>query len=283
MLKYELGEFPINNQRVRLMANKKKTVSSAKRKKRKGRQGKLPFNLKVVTLAIIAIAGLTIPEFEAIKNTFISMVGSVEQAATVHTDEGELVDLEYDGENQVVIVNNNEATFTEEELSLENGSWQEFSNLDRYNRVGVANAMLSKSMMPTEDRESLYVDPTGWKNKKVTIDGESFWLYNRCHLIGFQLTGENNNLKNLMTGTRSLNTPHMLKYENEIANYIKETNNHVRYRVEPIFRDNELVARGIHMQAKSIEDDTINFNVYIFNVQDGVTIDYTDGSSKVTS
>lgn len=191
-----------------------------------------------------------------------------------------LKNLEFKGQ-QVVVINNNRTMFTKNDLSLSKGSWQIFSNLDSLNRVGVANAMLFKSLMPTEEREALYVDPTGWKNKKITVNGKTEWLYNRCHLIGFQLTGENNNLKNLMTGTRSLNDPDMLVYENKIASYLKTTNHHVRYQVEPIFRGNELVARGVHMQGKSVEDNQLEFNVYIFNIEEGVTINYADGSSIV--
>ncbi len=203
---------------------------------------------------------------------------------TISQTAGELAYLEFDGENQTINVNNSVAEFSEEELNLENGAWQEFSDLDTYNRVGVANAMLHQSLMPTEERESLHVDPTGWKNKQFTnSSGSKQWLYNRCHLIGFQLTGENNNLKNLMTGTRSLNTPHMLYFENMVAEYIKDTGNHVRYRVTPIFRDQELVARGVQMEAQSIEDDEINFNVFIFNVEEGIEINYADGSSKVVN
>ncbi|EIZ2090235.1 DNA/RNA non-specific endonuclease, partial [Listeria innocua] len=167
--------------------------------------------------------------------------------------------------------------FTEGDLSLKNGSWQKFSDLDSLNRVGEANAMLHNSMMPQDERESLYINPTGWKNKKTRTG----WLYNRAHLVGFQLTGENNNPKNLMTATRSLNTPCMLEYENRVADYLHETNNHVRYRVTPIFKDNELVARGVEMQAQSIEDDELQFHVYIFNVEENIEINYQDGTSKV--
>ncbi|APH04941.1 DNA/RNA non-specific endonuclease [Bacillus weihaiensis] len=199
----------------------------------------------------------------------------------VSVENKDLSSLVYNGEDQVVAINDNSSTFSHDELSLEKGSWQTFSHLDSLNRVGVANAMLSKELMPTDERESLYVDPTGWKNKKITVDDKTEWLYNRCHLIGFQLTGENNNLKNLMTCTNSLNNPSMLVYENQIAAYIKDTGHHVRYQVEPIFKNNELVARGVHMQAKSIESDDIDFNVYIFNIEQGVTINYSDGSSEV--
>lgn len=191
--------------------------------------------------------------------------------------QSELAYLEFDGENQVIEINDNRPTFTADDLALEMGSWQTFSEIDRLNRVGAANAMLSTDLFPTEERESLYIDPTGWKQKKLA-NGQ--WLYNRSHLIGFQLTGENNNIRNLMTGTRSLNSPQMLRFENDLAYYLKQTNHHVRYRVEPIFRDDELVARGVHLMAQSVEDSDLSFNVYIFNVQDGYEINYEDGSSR---
>lgn len=184
------------------------------------------------------------------------------------------------GQVQVEIVNHNQPSFSEKELSLELGAWQRFYKLDHLNRVGEANVMLHKSMMPTEKRERLYIDPTGWKQKKMK-NGD--YLYNRCHLIGYQLTGENNNPKNLMTGTRSFNTPAMMEYENQIAGYLRETGNHVRYRVTPDFRGEELVARGIQLEAQSIEDNQILFNVYIHNIQEGYTIDYLTGSSRVTT
>ncbi|EQC0905385.1 DNA/RNA non-specific endonuclease [Listeria monocytogenes] len=188
-----------------------------------------------------------------------------------------LANITYDGKNQVVEVNNNVPSFKKDDLSLTSGNFQHFSDLDSFNRVGKADAMIHKNVMPTEEREPLYINPTGWKNKK-TANG---WLYNRCHLIGYQLTGENNNPKNLMTGTRSFNTPCMLDYENKVASYLRKTNNHVRYQITPIFKDNELVARGVEMQAQSIEDDELQFHVYIFNVEEDMEINYQDGTSKV--
>lgn len=192
-----------------------------------------------------------------------------EQEATVNDRQG-----------QVETVSHNQPSFSEKELSLELGAWQRFYKLDRLNRVGEANAMLHKSMMPTEKRERLYIDPTGWKQKKMK-NGD--YLYNRCHLIGFQLTGENNNPKNLMTGTRSFNTPGMVEYENQVAEYLQKTGNHVRYRVTPHFKGEELVARGVQMEAQSIEDNQISFNVYIHNTQEGYTIDYLTGLSRATN
>lgn len=199
------------------------------------------------------------------------------------TQNEELKSKVFDGQNQVIVVNE-KAQFTTDELSLKNGSWEKYSNLDLLNRVGVAEAMLGKDLMPTSEREE--VKPTGWKNKKINFNGKQDYLYNRSHLIGFQLSGENANVKNLFTGTRALNAnfenekSSMVYYENLVANYIKKTDHHVRYRVTPIFKNVELVTRGIRLEAQSIEDNTISFDVYIFNIQPGYEINYLTGSSK---
>ncbi|WP_418922071.1 DNA/RNA non-specific endonuclease [Enterococcus mundtii] len=188
----------------------------------------------------------------------------------------ELGEIKIDEIESIVKVNGNYASFTLEELESTE-PWQIFADLDSMNRVGVADALLHKSMMPSEPREDIsMIYPTGWNQKKLD-DGN--WLYNRSHLLGFQLTGENANWKNLFTGTQELNQIHMVKYENEIAQYLKSTNNHVRYRVTPIFMDNELVPRAIQLEAKSIEDKQIDFNVLIPNVQTGITIDYSTGKA----
>lgn len=190
-----------------------------------------------------------------------------------------LAKKKYQGE-QTIDVNNGNPTFTKSELSTAKGAWQSYGNLDSYNRPTVANAMLSKSLMPTAKREPLDVDPTGWHNKKLA----SGYLYNRSHLIGYQLTGQNNNPKNLITGTRSLNSPEMLRYEDDLAYYLKTNpNGYIRYQVTPIFRGDELLARGVHMQAQSIGSNAIHFNVYIFNVEYGVKLDYDDGTSVVST
>lgn len=187
-----------------------------------------------------------------------------------------LASLNYNGED-VITVNNNNPSFTKSDLSTANGAWQSYGDLDNLNRATTANALLNISLMPKAKREPLHVNPTGWHNKRIS----GGWLYNRCHLIGYQLTGQNNNWKNLITGTRQLNDPDMLKYENEVANYIKQSSNHfVRYRVTPIFRGNELLARGVQMEAQSTGENTIRFNVYIFNVQPGYNLNYNDGTSS---
>lgn len=139
--------------------------------------------------------------------------------------------------------------------------------------------------MPTEERGSISeVKPTGWKNEKYdNIDGE--YLYNRCHLIGYQLSGENANAENLITGTRYMNTEGMLPFEDMVADYVHETENHVMYRVTPVFEGEDLVASGVQMEAESVEDDGkgVCFNVYVYNVQPDITIDYTTGDNWETT
>lgn len=183
---------------------------------------------------------------------------------------------DYDGQHQTIEINHNKPNFSQADLSMDHGVWTRFSNLDTLNRVGVANAMLGKDLMPTQERERLYVKPTGWHQKFYRDEP----LYNRAHLIAYQFSGENNNLKNLMTGTASLNDPGMNDHEKEIGNYIRQTNHHVRYRVTPYFKENDLVARGIQMEAQSIEDEQISFNLFIYNVQEGIKIDYQNGYSQ---
>lgn len=193
------------------------------------------------------------------------------------TTKSQLPYLKYKNKD-IITVNGNKPQFSKSTLSNKKGAWQKYGNLDYLNRATSANALLNKSLMPTSPRESLYWDPTGWHNKKV--NGQ--WLYNRCHLIGYQLTGQNNNPKNLITGTRQLNDPDMLKYEDEVADYVKSSNSHyVRYRVTPIFKSNELLARGVQMEGKSIGSNAVRFNVYIFNVQPGVKLNYKDGTSTL--
>lgn len=162
-----------------------------------------------------------------------------------------------------------------------NEAFETYSELDELGRCGVAYANVGLELMPTEDRESISrVKPTGWVNNKYDfIDGQ--YLYNRCHLIGFQLTAENANDRNLITGTRYFNVEGMLPFENMVADYIKETGNHVLYRVTPMYDGDDLVARGVQMEAKSVEDDGegILFNVFVFNVQPGVSINYSTGEN----
>ena len=187
---------------------------------------------------------------------------------------------EYNGK-AYVILNNNEPDFPEEDKN--NKSFEKYSDLDNLERCGSAYANISLDLMPKEERGSIgMIKPTGWHTIKYDIvDGK--YLYNRCHLIGYQLTGENANEKNLITCTRQMNSESMLIFENQVADYIKETNNHVLYKVTPVFENDNLLAKGVQIEAYSIEDkgEGIKFNVFIYNVQDGIKINYDNGESVI--
>lgn len=187
---------------------------------------------------------------------------------------------EYEG-NAHVIINNNEPDF--EDLSKKTVSFEVYSELDNLGRTTQAYASLGKDLMPTEERKSInQVKPSGWHTVKYDIvDGK--YLYNRCHLIGFQLAGENANKNNLMTCTRYMNINGMLDFENKVAEYIKETGNHVLYRVTPMYEGDNLLAKGIQMEAYSIEDNGkgIKFNIFVYNIQPGIEIDYKTGESRL--
>lgn len=179
-----------------------------------------------------------------------------------------------------VIVNDNVPYFTDDDLVTT--SYERYSKLDNLQRCGVAMACIGTDIMPKEERGAIgMIKPTGWQTIKYdNVDGK--YLYNRCHLLGYQLTGENANTKNLITGTRYLNTEGMLPFENLIADYVKETGNHVLYRVTPIFEGNNLLASGVQMEGYSVEDngEAICFNVYAYNAQPDIIIDYATGKSK---
>lgn len=183
-----------------------------------------------------------------------------------------------------VIINRNQPYFTsEEKLSI--APFEIYSPLDSLGRCGVAYANICLDLMPTEPRGEIgHIKPTGWHLQKYDII-EDKYLYNRCHLIGYQLAGENDNPLNLITGTRYLNIQGMLDAENMIANYVKRTGNHVLYRVTPVFKDNNLLAEGVLMEAWSVEDGGkgVCFNLFAFNVQPGIEINYMDGSNHLAS
>lgn len=177
-------------------------------------------------------------------------------------------------------IDGNRPDFKEEDYTTE--AFESYSELDGLGRCGVAYANICKELMPTEERGSIgQVKPSGWHTVKYDwVDGK--YLYNRCHLIGYQLAGENANEKNLITGTRSFNTQGMLPFENEVADYVKETGNHVLYRVTPVFEGDNLLAKGVTMEAYSVEDDGegVCFHVFVPNVEPGVMIDYATGESR---
>lgn len=187
---------------------------------------------------------------------------------------------EYNGEPYIA-VNGNVPFFEDTEVTAT--SFEEYSDLDNLGRCGVAMASVGQDIMPTEERGSIgQIKPAGWHTVKYDcVDGK--YLYNRCHLLGYQLTGENANERNLITGTRYLNVDGMLPFENMVADYVMETGNHVMYRVTPIYTGNNLVADGVLMEGYSVEDqgEGITFCVYVYNVQPGVRIDYATGDSSL--
>ena len=188
-------------------------------------------------------------------------------------------------ESPYVEINNNIPYFTEEEYKLE--AFEKYSELDNLGRSGVAIANICKEIMPKEGEERGeigMIKPTGWVQKRYDDIIKDKYLYNRCHLIGWQLAGENANEKNLITGTRYLNTEGMLPFENQIVDYIDNNEkSHVLYRVTPIFEGNNLLASGVEIEASSVEDkgEGLHFNVYCYNVQPGIKINYETGENEL--
>lgn len=182
-----------------------------------------------------------------------------------------------------VEINGNKPYFTKKDLTQK--AFEKYSALDSFGRCGVTYANVCLETMPTEKRGAIgMIKPTGWHTVKYDhVDGK--YLYNRCHLIGYQLTAENANERNLITGTRYMNVDGMLPFENMVADYVKETENHVLYRVTPMFDGDDLVAKGVLMEAKSVEDNGagVSYCVFVYNVQPGVTIDYATGESHLSS
>ena len=197
-----------------------------------------------------------------------------------HIPSGTLDSLpEFDGETPYMVINDNLPFFTVEDVTTE--SYEKYGERDGLGRCTTCIACIGVDIMPTEDRESIsHIEPTGWNNVKYDFVPDKY-VYNRCHLIGFQLTGESTNRENLITGTQFMNIEGMLPFENEIANYVKQTENHVMFRVTPIFTKDNLVANGVLMEAWSVEDNGngVCFNVYVYNCQPGVEIEYATGET----
>ncbi len=229
--------------------------------------------LSVLSALLLTACGSAQPESSE------TTVSSAQEETTRAENYDSVQDVpEYSGEPYVEI-NDNQPEFEEQELVTV--SYEEYSELDELGRCGEAEACIGEDLMPTEEREPIsQVEPTGWENKAYdNVDGK--YLYNRCHLIGYQLSGENANEENLITGTRYMNTEGMLPFENMVADYVHETENHVMYRVTPVFQGDDLVASGVQMEAESVEDEGkgICFNVYVYNVQPEITIDYSTGDN----
>ena len=226
----------------------------------------------VVFVGIIGYFNIPIFDFDNTQDNSI-------QSVSMQTSSFDISAIPKYTDEPYVVINENQPSFTEEDMKL--NPFEKYGKLDGLGRCGAAYACVGIETMPTEKRGDIsQIKPTGWHSTKYDIvDGK--YLYNRCHLIGFQLTAENANKKNLITGTRYMNVEGMLPFENQVAEYIEDTNNHVLYRVTPIFEGDNLVASGVQMEAKSIEDEGkgICFHVYVYNVQPGITINYANGES----
>lgn len=238
------------------------------RRKKKNKKGIIP----LILIILILIYNTYYVEI----NSFFVSLASTNDSYTLESIP------EYNGSIYIEL-NNNEPEFTESDLSTE--SFETYSTKDYLDRCGIAYANIGIDLMPTKDRESIgSIKPSGWHTIKYDIvDGK--YLYNRCHLIGYQLSGENTNSENLITCTRQMNVKGMLPFENKVSEYVKNTNNHVLYRVTPVFEGNNLLASGVQIEALSVEDNGkgIKFNVFIYNVQDGIDIDYKTGDSKLSN
>lgn len=180
------------------------------------------------------------------------------------------------------VVHGNQPLFMDDLATIPRHSFEKYSDLDKLGRCGTAQAVIGKEAMPTEPRGKIgMIRPSGWHTVRYDDLIQDKYLYNRCHLIGYQLTGQNANPKNLVTGTRYMNVTGMEPYENEVARYVKDTGNHVFYRVTPIFNGDDLVCRGVLMEASDLERDghDLHFCVFVYNVQPGIEIDYATGDS----
>lgn len=241
-------------------------------KKRKKRFKNYSNGLKIVIIILLVASVISTIYQEEVRKFFYKILPQESYALESIP--------EYSGKSYVII-NNNEPNFKEEEKTVK--SFEKYSSLDILGRARVAYANIGLDLMPTKERGSIgSIKPSGWHTVKYDIvDGK--YLYNRCHLIGYQLTGENANEKNLITCTRSMNTRGMLTFENKVAEYIKKTKNHVLYRVTPIYKEDNLLASGVEMEAYSVEDQGrgIKFHVYIYNVEEKIEINYKTGESKL--
>lgn len=240
--------------------------------------------LLLAALMLFSFAGCEQEDVEQALDIAIAVMEELEeyeetQSVSVPDSAASIEEIpEFSGEAYVA-VNNNVPFFVEEEYTTE--SYEYYSELDELGRCGITMACIGVDIMPTEDRGSIgSVKPTGWQSVKYDcVDGK--YLYNRCHLIGFQLAGENANKQNLITGTRYLNIEGMLPFEDMVADYVKETENHVLYRVTPLFNGDDLVAEGVLMEGWSVEDEGegICFCIYAYNAQPGIVINYATGDS----
>lgn len=255
--------------------------------KRNKKHTHTPSNIRTLLgILFLCVLGFAVPgileqegEQPASYEREVSIAGSEGSESTCMADPESIPD--YAGEDYSVL-NHGIPNFTKWDLTHITG--EHYSDLDELSRCGTAIAMLSNDMMPEGKRGDIgEIRPSGWKQKKYEglIDAEPPYLYNRSHLIAYALTGQEANEKNLITGTRYLNATTMLPWEEKVMRYLDRTENHVLYRVTPYFKGNELVARGVEMEAYSVEDQGkgICYHVFLYNIQPGIIIDYATGKS----
>ena len=238
------------------------------------------FTLLLLSILVGCSSSSTAIQFtqQPIQTQMVEISVTPELTAVPETQTFDISSIPAYSGNPYVTVNNNIPYFTEADYTTD--SFETYSPLDELGRCGVAYANIGIDIMPTEKRGKIgNVKPSGWHTVKYDcVDGK--YLYNRCHLIGFQLAGENDNVRNLITGTRSLNVDGMLYFENMVADYVQSTNNHVLYRVTPVFKGNNLLATGVLIEGLSVEDNSICFNVFCYNEQPGIIIDHSNGGSN---
>lgn len=234
--------------------------------------------LRFFSLVIILVCAFFI------YNTYVNEnqnANGYQEVLTTHDENENSISIPKESNgNEFIIINDNVPFFTEEEYTSE--SYIKLNELDELGRTQSATMCAGPDTLATEERESIgMIKPSGWNQKRYDDLIEDKYLYNRCHLLGFQLSGLNAEEKNLITCTRQMNIGKMLDIENEITKYIKSTGNHVLYRVTPFYDGNDLVAYGCLMEAKSVEDDEISICTFVYNIQNGIKIDYLDGSSSL--
>ncbi len=257
-------------------------ITNSEAKASKGKKGKILLSILLILIALVAVC-------IAVKvMSGSSGFGQKKAEFLDYEPSKSIVDAapdlipDYSGKD-VIELNGDSPNFTEFDYSHITG--ENYSKLDSLGRCGTATAMLDHSMMPTEERGEIgSIKPSGWVQKKYPgiVDSQPPYLYNRCHLIAYALTGQNANEQNLITGTRYMNSELMLPYEVQVMQYLDTSDNHVLYRVSPYFKGNELLARGVEMEAYSVEDDGkgVCFHVFIYNIQPGIEIDYATGESR---
>lgn len=253
--------------------------------KKKSKKYSKNFEKKIISLIVMLLIAVSLIIIEQFNGSLFGDDNTNDLPPSPTTSIINIDDIPEYTNSPYVEINNNIPSFTEDEYSTK--AFETYSDLDSLGRCRVAYANICTEIMPAKGEkrsEISMVKPTGWKTTKYEGVVEGNYLYNRCHLIGYQLAGENANEKNLITGTHYFNVTGMLPFENKVADYIKENkNNHVLFRVTPIFTGDNLVANGVQMEAYSVEDNGkgVKYNVFIYNVQPGITINYTDGTSKL--